>query len=26
VIAQTYRPQGRPQYGMTSDTTHAWSD
>jgi len=25
VVVQTYRPKGRPQYGMTSDTTDAWS-
>ncbi len=26
VTVQTYRPNGRPQYGPTSDTTSAWSE
>jgi dihydrofolate reductase len=26
VTVQTYRPNGRPQYGLTADTTRAWSE
>ncbi len=26
VIVQAYRPNGRPHYGPTTDTTRAWSE